>query len=802
MIWLSQVDNFNLWAWGGYDFVPFFVLPIRLGPVGLLALTAIFAYLPSMKKHRNLLFFISLIPLGFVLEQLSNYYPSILTYPSYRYGTLTFVGACVVASYGIIKALSNRLVNNKFSSKKGRNAVSALFVALLVSGFFTTTLYYVNASNYGKGVELSQPELNALNYVKQHLPRNASVLTFTEQSALELRNFAGVNPAQDAQRWSNHILSTTNPYLMAYILGLSNVKYIYITRDDAKLLNSNNILRSLIEHFPKALENDYATIYMVPPLTPPSSEASLGVLYFPPSLQGSENATWSDDSLTKGWYPYRQYGEVKNYESEVRNGIMKISVTSNQPGNTWASYALSGLSLNTTTYSVFSFRYRVLNNLTWFTVQLWNSSDKVFYYSGHQTSKNFTTNVVPLPENQIVTKIEIIVETVKDAPANTTAQAEIDYIKFSAPALSWKDDVFPALFASLLHLKYSVLYVDNVLMRNLGTYLPQYTHILLPSDPQIPVEALLNWVSGGNTLIVFNTHGNGFFANILGINASSPLLSIKDVGLGKVIYINLLSTNETRKESELLKPEFLGKVRETLTLNGYTYRVNTLPVYNSTFGNIEINGDLNISTDVLVLQGSVDLTNSPFPFDKYGEINVYGKVNLAIKNVSLVILPSESYVLIKPESYPVEGEVSVYGSKALIVTDKNIVYNSDMPNSFKFKTMGLSLYARLPSINASGTIIFDKLDVHVAPYIPLAGIVQQKAEIQGSVKFSTLYISNPITFFSKFQVNGKIVKAETTSRPSIPWAQVLTSPYNLAFNTIFLLGIVLHIIKKKRPTVP
>jgi len=939
VIWLTVVDSFDVWAWGGYGFTPFFVLPVRLGSVGLLAIISLFAYLPSLKKDRNLLFFLSFIPLGFILEQLANYYPSILIYPSYRYGTLTLIGACVVASYGVIKTLNNKRGNVKFSLTKQKIAVSALFTVLLISGFLTTTLYYVNASKYHRGVELSQLELNALNYVRQLLPKNASVLTFTDQSSHRLRNFAGINAVQDAQRWSNLLLSTTNPYVITYILSLSNVKYIYVAQRDAELMNSNNVLSSFVKYFPIVFKNEYVTIYEVPPLTPQSSEASLGILHFSPSLQNLTDTMWIDDSFTEGWHPYRQYGEVKSYESDVRNGVMEISVTSNQSGTVWASYALSDLSLNTTTYSTLTFRYRVENDLSWFTLQLWNSSNKVFLYIGHLTDKELTTKTVPLPENQIITRIEIIVETVKDAPANTTACVYIDYIKFSPKVLSWKDDtflrdwafykkygnvydwsahsngdilkinatsnqsgtvwtsyslplalktkdsllsfrykvdndytwftiilqnashrfffykghltdktfttksyslpndqiitkveiivettdkapprtsaiayidyieispspfskddVFPSLFASSLHSKYSVLYVDNVLLENLDVYLSRYTHILLTSDPPIPVETLSNWVSAGNTLTVLNSYGNGFFANLLGINSSSPLLSIKGLGLGKVLYVN--SFPEVGKESELLQPEFLEKVKEALTLDEYVYRVNVLPVYNSTFGSIEIDGDLNICTDILMLQGSVNLTDPPFPFKKSAEIKIYGKVNLTIKNASLLVFPSESYMLIRPESYPVEGEVLLDGSETLIVADANVIYNSDMPVSFKFKTTGLSLYARLPSINASGTITFDQLDVHAALYIPLAGIVQQRAEIRGSVKFDTLYISNPLIMFSMFQADGEILNlAETTSRPTIPWAQVLTSPYNLTFNTIFVLGIAIYIAKKRK----
>jgi hypothetical protein len=938
VIWLTVVKDFNLWDWGGFTFTPFFVLPLRLGVVGLLAILSIAIYFSKIIKNRTLLFFLLLIPIGFILEQTANYYQ--LYYDAYRFGTITFVGACVIAAYGIINGI------DKIRSTKRKMITCVLLGFLMISGMLSTALFYVNASYYSINSKISQDELDALDYIRQNTLANASVLTFTTESANNLRNFAGLNPVQDAQRWSQ-LLSTSNPYIITYILSSSNIKYIYVTQNDAELLSTVQ-LSSFLKYFPKVFKNDYATVYEVPPLTAPSPGASFGVLHFSPSIQKIADTTWIDDSFTEGWYPYRQYGEVKNYTSKVSNGIMEISVTSNQSGGTWASYALSELSLNTTIYPTLSFRYNVANNLTWFTLQLWNSTNQVFLYVGHLSATDFTTKVLTLPENQTITRIEIIVETVKDAPADTTAHAYIDCVKFSAPTSTWKedtflsdwefyktygnvsdysahsngdivkinvtsnqsgtvwasyslplelktkdsvlsfrykvdnnstwftiilqnathrfffyrghltdrvfttksyplpdgqtitrielivettdnappqtsavaqidyigisqppfseDDILPSLFVSLLHSPYTVTYIDDLSIENIDTYLSNYTNIILPSDPQFPIESLLKWVSAGNTLTVFNTYGNGFFANLPGINNSSPTTSVNNINSGKVLYINTLPKIAVGEESDILQPDFLKEVKILLTIEEYVQKIDTLPVYNSIFGGIQIQGDLEVNTDILMLQGAINLPNSPFLVNESTEIKIYGKINLTIKNATLSISPSESYMLIKPDNYPIEGEIFVNASEpALIIADGNVIYNSDAPVSFKFKTTGISLSARLPSINASGTITFDQLDVHAALYIPLAGIVQQKAEIQGSVKFDITYVSNPVTIFSMFQAEGKILNlAETiTSRPTIPWTEVLSSHYNIAFNAAFLLSIAIYMVKKRKakPTI-
>jgi hypothetical protein len=937
VIWLAIVKDFNLWDWGGgYNYTPFFVLPVRLGAVGLLAVISIVLYFKRIVHNRAMLFFLLLIPTGFLLEQAANYFP---IYSAYRFGTITFVGACVIAAYGITKII-DKVRKDTPKSIRRNAAVSIVLGFFIISGMLSTALFYVNASYYSIGNQVPQGELPALDYIRQNTPANASVLTFTQESVNYLEDFAGINAVQNAQRWSQLLLSTSNPDIITCVLSSSNIKYIYVAQRDVALLNSSE-LNSFVKYFPKVISNDDVTVYEVPPLTAPTLRSSFGVLYFSPSVQTLENTSWSDESFAAGWYPYRTYGNVKNWGSMVINDTMNIWVTSNQSGNIWASYTRSGLSLNTTTYPTLSFNYRVSNNLSWFTFQLWNSTNQVFFYVGHLSDADFTTESFALPANQTVTRIEIIVETVTDAPADTTASAFIDYIQFSAPTSTWTDetflkgwgfyeqqgnisnwsassngsilrlsvtsnqsgdvwvsyslllaietknsvlsfrykvdndytwftiilqnaskrfffyighltnktfttlnyplpegqtitrvelivettnnapsqttasaqiesvgisqqpfsekDVLPSLFVSLLHSNYTPLYVDNTLLANLGAYLKCYSCILLPSDPSVPVQGLLDWVSAGNTLIVFNTEGNGFFANLLGINGSSPVLSINNLSSGTVLYVNSLPTVAAGNGSDILQPEFLEKVSKLLGLNGSVSTISILPVYNSIYGSMEFTGDLKVDTDALMLQGALNLTSSSIPVNESTEIKVYGKIDLTIENATFFISPSESYMLIKPESYPIKGEVVVDNPENVsLISDTTTIYNSDVPFTFTFNATALSLYARLPSMTASGTATFDELDVESSLYVPLVGIVQQPAEIQGVIKFGTLYISNPITIFSMFQAEGKVLNLVATSLPTIPWAEVLSSSYNVAFNIIFLLGMTIYFVKKKR----
>jgi hypothetical protein len=938
VVWFVLESNLDFWLSGGYNYTPFFIFPLRFGVVGLLAVLSLFFYFKKIISNRSLLLVLLLMLTGFVSEQVSNYYS---IYSAYRFGTITFLGACVIAAFGIVTIAAN--LKKAIPIITLRRVIICLSLGFLViSGMLSTSLFYVNATYYSMSNRISQDTIVALDYIRQNTPANASVLTFTAESANELRTFAGINAVQDAQRWSQLLLSASNPYLITYILGSSNVKYIYASQRDYALLNSSR-LGYFVQYFPVVVRNRNATVYAVPPITAPSAQATFTMLHFSPSLSTVESPSWTDDSFASGWYPYKKSGEIKDRALDVNEGIMVVSVTSNQTGNVWASWARSNISLSTTLYSILSFRYHVENNSTWFTLQLVNSTNQIFFYKGHLSAPAFDTKSFELPSNQTITRIEIIVETTSEAKLETTATGYLDFVRFSAPITKFEDDnfvegwefyqqygnisnsnaysngdifeirtvsnqtgnvwtsysvpiklqtknsvlsfrykvendytwftivlhnestrfffykgqltdktfttksyllpdnqtitrieilvetrrnappktsaiaqidrieispqsyskndVLPSLFVSLLRSNYETLYIDDAVWKNIDTYLNHSNYALLSSDPTSALEPLLRWVSAGNTLIVFNTLGNGHFSNILGISNSSTLLTIGKFNFGKVIYMNIFPLISDGRESEIFQNEFVTIFRELLHLPETSTKIDALPVYNSISGGIQIKGDVQIMTDTLILRGNADLKGVPFQLGNFTEAKFYGSMDLKIRNSTLMVFPSESYILIKSESYPLESEVSFEKtSKATIVRDNADSYELTTPITLTFEAAHLSIYARLPSVNATGTVTFDQLDVHSSLYVPLAGIVQQKAEIHGNVQFSTLFVSNPTTVFSSFTAEGRILNLAITAAnfPEVQWTQVLTSPYNLAFNLIFGVGLLSYILLKRR----
>ena len=829
VVWLT-IPNYNLWSWGGFDYTPFFVFPLRFGAVGLLTLFSLFFFFKEIIKKDELLFFFLLMPLGFIMEQFANYYP---IYPAYRYATITFIGACVISGYGLVKIIDK--ITRPSINRIHRIMISAFLVFLIFSGIFSTSLYYVNTTFQSSNNKITQNQLDALEFLKDNTPNNSSVLSFTQKSSRELKNFAGLNDVQDAYRWSKLLLSTSDPSIITYIFSKSNIKFIYLTENDFQIIKST-LFNSFLQYFKIVVCNDYASIYEVPPLSASSSQSSFGVLNFSPSLEVTDRI-WIDDSFNSDWDYYRKYGDVKDFSSAVVDDQLCISFTSNQSGNTFVSYIRSNLSLSTNDYPNLLVNYKVLSSLSLFTIQLRNSTDQVFFYAGHLSSTEFTDKTFSLPVNQTVNRIELIIETKTDSPINTAAGVQVDFIKFYTPKYEWydstysdfwslygtygdvsnysissvgemkkisvtsnqtgkvwasysiplnlvtknsvlsfkykvdndfsrftvilqndttrffyyignlkdndfdtlsfllpdgqkitriellvettenspfrtnasiqvgnikifqrpfsEDDILPALFVSLLNVNNTPIYVDNLIFTNLNTYIKDFSTIFIPCDPSFSVPEIVEWISSGKTLIVLSMDGPGFFADYFEINSISSPITVKNVNSGKVIYIDSNALFIYENGSVLIQPELLEEISILLSLNSSASNVNVLPVYDSSHGSIQLNGTLEISTSTLLLNGNLTLVDSSLTIKEVASLELYGNITVFLENISVSFSPLESsYLLIKPQSRPIEGRISIAANNGnSIISSSSIIYKFNDTTAFDFYA-NMHLYMR------------------------------------------------------------------------------------------------------------
>jgi hypothetical protein len=861
---LYTIKDYSFTLYGGFTYVSFFIFPVRWGAVGLLAVLSIFLYLPDIIKNKTLSFFTLVFATGVLLEQTSNYFP---LYESDRFAAIICIGASIIAAYGIIRMLNS--LTRIFSLK---NAVSIFLIFLLIiPSALSAAVYYTHMSYLnGHTAVLSDDELSAIEYIKQHLYSNESVLTFTYGSAWKIGTFAGISyqslypygTTDIEQNIVNYgLLATENPYIITYMLAASNTRYIYVAQEDAVLLGSKYFLiNSFLEYLPTVFKSPDVTLYEVPKLTPPSPNpnSSLGIVYV--STNNSLSFDGTDDYVELGNTPLLRPSSISVDFRFKKDGNFNYKFLVDKSKNLWVSYAFMGsdqklcfmvgidngiTTRNVTTTTTFQdnrwyhvigvydgHRMAIYVNGKLENEAIFNEYESIFYEGDiplrigthvFENNSYFKGSIDYINiYNTTLTEDEINHSFKNDTPKNMTDLVlRLDFngnlndnsgnensvvnhgAAFPSSSAYPDSDSFMPLLTSLLGSKYSVLYADDLLTKNLDMYLSNYTCVILTSDPTTPFPSLLNWASAGNTLAVFNTDGAGFFANAVNFTPSGNLVNVREFNSGKIVYVNIYSLLQSSDEQTPFQTtDLITMIKNALDIPGYNDSISLRELpgvnFNMTSGDFEVTGNLSLSTDLLILTNSSFL-NSSFPSSKTSTVTIYGKSTLNIQNASLHVSPSESSLLIKPKNNLTQGQIIIDSKAMLQINDllDNSTIMNETQNMLNFQAEELS--AKSPEVNLSGDIIFDSLYVHVSPYVPLDGIVLQKAEVQGKVKFSTIYISNPLTFFSAFKADGKILNlGQTTPRPTIQWAEVFSSPYNIAFNATFLLSIAIYIVKKRK----
>jgi len=864
VVCLYTIKDYNLWLYGGYIFVSFFIFPVRWGAVGLLAILSLFLYLPDLAKNKSLSFFTLVFVIGVILEQINNIFP---LYESERYAAIICIGASIIAAYGIIRILNS--LTRIFSLK---NAVSIFLLLLLIIPSTLTTAIYFTQMTYlnDRKPAVSDNELRAFEYIKHNLASDESVLTFTYDSAFKLGTFVGISYQSlypystvviDRNIINYGLLATENPAIVTYILGASNTRYIYVAKEDTALLSSRYFLiNSFLKHLPAVFKSSDVTIYEVPKFILPSPNLKSSMCILSVSDKSSLSFDGTDDYIEVEDSSLLRPSNITVDFRFKKDGNFYYKFPVDESKNLWVSYAFVGTSdqklcfmvgiddgatvRSATTNTTFQDNrwYHVIGVYDGRHVAIYvdgklenevvyNESKSIFYNGdfplriGTYVFENdsYFNGLVDYVRiyNRTLSEDEINYSFKNDVPKDMTGLVlSLDFngnlddhgskrntvvnhgATFSSSSLSPDNDAFTALFTSLLGSKNSILYADDVSAEYLDMYLSNYTCILLTTDPLEPYPSLLKWVSRGNTLAVFNTNGGGFFADALKFTSSGNLVNVREYDSGKIVYVDIYSLLKSSDEETLFPTtDFINKVSDALCQPRYndSGSLRRLPGvnFNMTYGDFEVTGNLSLSTDLLVLTNSSFL-NSSFPSSKTSTIIVYGKSTLNIQNASLHVSTSESSILIKPKNNLTQGQISVTSRVTLQVSSSSGISTTmnETETVLNFQAEGLS--AKLPEVTLSGEIVFDSLYVHVTPYVPLPGILLQKAEVQGKIVFSTIYISKPLIFFSTFQANGKIQNlAETAPRLTIPWTDIMISPYNIAFNAAFLLCIAIYMVKKR-----
>jgi hypothetical protein len=654
--WLYVLPSYNAFTFGHYTFTPFFVWPIRFGPIGLLSILCISLYLGDIIKDKVLTFFVAISAIGFVMEQLANYYP---VYASYRFATLTLIGVIPLAAYFVVKSYS-------LLAGKKRVVLTIILIFIMIPGMFSSALFYYGMGQYKPTINNS--EFAALNFMGENLPSNSSVLTFTSDSVSKLETFAGVNSLQIMQTWDYLLLNNTDPSTLLYLLGTSNAKYVYLSTSDFEELNSSNsTLRVLLDYLPVAFQNEDVTIYEVPQIAPPSLNSNLDILNFlTPGTTEFENDTSNSGpalqtipSILNLNYTISSVPVEENITSFAIEGLNSSNwVTTEGTGAPFldekdlidgsAAIAVNNLTTNENGYfAISNYCPVVLTQFDSLQVPLKVSDDvqgevKFILYGPNGSWEAWL--IQNFPKNQWFTMTVPLTEPTLESTTPLDL-GNVSQIKIGFQELNPNST-------------YSFLEIGNVTgvissyflpYDEVKSLLPDSSTIMLTQDPNFDASSLLQSAEAGSKIVVFDTDNNneGFFFNFLQLaangyvqtdeialstnvgisetqvpfistNSSSvscisyyklngssvaPFVFFEKVGVGSITYVILPSTIITALKNPLASlANIFDKIAE---MQGFPIEISEyspyfLGSYDTLEGAVNVTGQFKVQTDHLL----------------------------------------------------------------------------------------------------------------------------------------------------------------------------------------------------------
>jgi hypothetical protein len=648
--WVYVLPTYDAYKFGGYDFTPFFIWPIRFGPIGLLSILCLSLYLGDVAKDRRLTFFSAIAAIGFVMEQLANYYP---IYPAYRFATLTLIGVVVLAAYFVIKSAS-------LLTRKKKLVLPALLISVMIPGMLSSSLFYYDRARLNPSI--NSYELDALSFVGKNLPLNSSVLTVTDDSATKLETFGGINTIQIMQRWNYIFLSEVDLSTFLYLLGTSNVKYIYLSLNDFEVLNhSKSMLYDLLDYLPVAFQNEGVKVYEIPRMVPPSAQSNFTMLNFF-EFDTTKHVTLQNEFLLQIIPSFLRL----NYtilSLPIETNRTSISIAGLQNPLQWVITEGTGnISLNETniedsvTIAVqnltadksgyFALGTKYTCDFTPFDyLQLWikTSSDvdgelKVILRGDNNTWAAWLVQIFPKNEWFPLTLrlTEPNLESTTKLNLSTVRQIDVGFQR-----------LHPMTNYSFLKIRE----IQGIISSRFLSYealgiLPKPSTIILTHDPNFDVSCLLKLAESGSKIIVFDTNDEdkGFFFNFLQLavegyiesnkialltninipqtrvhsistNSSgvssiayyklgeasvAPFTLVKKIGLGEIVYIILPSKIiNTSEKTLVLLMKIFNEILDMLELQTKTYKYT--PYYFGSYNTLEslttLNGKVKITSE-------------------------------------------------------------------------------------------------------------------------------------------------------------------------------------------------------------
>ena len=267
-------------------FTPWFIYPLMLGIVGLLALLSIRHLNGIPSNYRSIIimiltFILILLVLGRIISFVNLNF-ALSGYWEKRFILYIFLFACLLAPIPLIKLMDQiRLRGKKIII---RNGFSIVMISIIIfSGFSSLALqsefWYLNVNGIRK--TMSGNELQAIGYLKNVLQHDSRAFTITpSRYSKDVLTFAA--PAYQLA-WPQLMLSSSHPDLALFTLSSFNLDHAYLymhTRDFYIMEKTPRswFAQHLLPMLPVVFSNKDVTIYNASRVSYPQSNSDTTML--------------------------------------------------------------------------------------------------------------------------------------------------------------------------------------------------------------------------------------------------------------------------------------------------------------------------------------------------------------------------------------------------------------------------------------------------------------------------------------------------------------------------------------------
>lgn len=324
ILWVF-IEDFKTSTLSDIGIVPWFIYPIMLGIVGLLAILAMrFAYEHSIQTIIN--FLIAIIGFLFIVGKLISYVNVNILEVNYwekRFVLVIFLFCSLLAPIPLVR------LADYLSAKRSKNSVNVILAVLvssiIISGFSSMAIQLEYWYNSTSGIKrLSGSESEAVSYLKNILQKDKYAFT-ASPTDLSRHVLAFAAPAYHLSR-PDLIVSPQYPAVPLLALTVHNLDhaYIYMHSRDYQLLNESSgswLAEHLLPALPVIFSNDEVKIFNASSINPPSNNSD--TLFLIPERPHTSDWLYAYDILSHSRLGYTE-GYQSSYPGLVHNKNLVI----------------------------------------------------------------------------------------------------------------------------------------------------------------------------------------------------------------------------------------------------------------------------------------------------------------------------------------------------------------------------------------------------------------------------------------------------------------------------------------------